>query len=75
MYHVMSRIALDGFVFKQQFSRFYNKRHKWRGFFWAEPYKSVIVDNGETLINSQAYIDLNAVRADLVEKPEEYRWG
>ena len=35
----------------------------------------MIVDNGETLINCLAYIDLNPVRAGIVEKPEEYRWS
>jgi putative transposase len=34
----------------------------------------VIVENGETLINCLAYIDLNAVRAGLVKRPEDYRW-
>ncbi len=34
----------------------------------------MIVDNGETLINCLAYIDLNAYRAGLVKKPERYRW-
>jgi hypothetical protein len=33
------------------------------------------VDNGETLINCLAYIDLNPVRAGIVAKPEEYRWN
>jgi putative transposase len=60
---------------KQGFSRFYNKRHDRRGFFWSERFKSVIVDNGDTLINCLAYIDLNPVRAGIVEKPEEYRWS
>jgi REP element-mobilizing transposase RayT len=60
---------------KQGFSRFYNKRHHRKGFFWSERFKSVIVDNGETLINCLAYIDLNPVRAGIVEKPEEYRWS
>ena len=59
---------------KQQFSRYYNKRHNRRGFFWSERFKSLIVDNGETLINCLAYIDLNPVRAGLVERPEDYRW-
>jgi len=59
---------------KQGFSRFYNKRHGRKGFFWSERFKSVIVDNGETLINCLAYIDLNAYRAGLVKKPESYRW-
>jgi putative transposase len=59
---------------KQGFSRFYNRRHKRKGFFWSDRFKSVIVDNGETLINCLAYIDLNPVRAGIVVKPEEYRW-
>ena len=59
---------------KQSFSRWYNKRHGRRGFFWGERFKSVLVDNGDTLINCLAYIDLNPVRAGLVERPEDYRW-
>ena len=59
---------------KQGFSRFYNKRHGRKGYFWSERFKSVIVDNGETLINCLAYIDLNAYRASLVKRPESYRW-
>ena len=34
----------------------------------------MIVDDGETLINCLAYIDLNPVRAGIISKPEEYRW-
>ncbi len=59
---------------KQNFSRFYNRLHHGKGFFWSERFKSVIVDNGETLINCLAYIDLNPVRAGIAEKPEDYRW-
>jgi putative transposase len=60
---------------KQGFSRFYNRKHHRKGFFWSERFKSVIVDNGETLINCLAYIDLNPIRAGLVDKPENYRWS
>jgi hypothetical protein len=35
----------------------------------------VIVENGETLINCLAYIDLNPMRAGLVKRPEDYRWN
>ncbi len=59
---------------KQVFARFYNKRHGRRGFFWSERFKSLIVDEGETLVNCLAYIDLNPVRAGLVKKPEQYKW-
>ena len=60
---------------KQGFSRFYNKRHNRRGFFWSERFKSVLVENGETLINCLAYVDLNPVRAGIVDRPDDYRWS
>ncbi|BBO81281.1 hypothetical protein DSCO28_18470 [Desulfosarcina ovata subsp. sediminis] len=60
---------------KQTFTRFYNKRHGRRGYFWGDRFKSVIVEEGETLINCLAYIDLNPVRAGIVERPEDYRWN
>ncbi len=60
---------------KVNFARFYNRRHHRRGYFWGDRFKSVIVENGETLINCLAYIDLNPLRAGLVELPEQYRWN
>jgi hypothetical protein len=69
--------SLSEFVreIKVGFARFYNKTHNRRGYFWGDRFKSVIVENGETLINCLAYIDLNPLRAGLVKRPEEYRWN
>jgi putative transposase len=69
--------SLSGFMkeIKQGFTRFYNKEHERKGFFWGGRFKSVIVEQGETLINCLAYIDLNPVRAGIVENPEDYRWN
>jgi putative transposase len=69
--------SLSEFVkeIKQSFSRYYNKRHHRRGTLWGERFKSLIVENGETLINCLAYIDLNPLRAGLVDRPEDYRWN
>jgi REP element-mobilizing transposase RayT len=60
---------------KVNFARYYNRRHDRRGYFWGDRFKSVIVDRGETLVNCLAYIDLNPLRAGIVEKPEKYRWS
>ena len=60
---------------KQRFSRYYNKLHERRGYFWGDRFKSVIVERGDTLINCLAYIDLNAIRAGLAGIPEDYRWS
>ena len=68
--------SLSEFVreLKQTFSRDFNRSTKRRGTLWGERFKSVIVENGDTLINCLAYIDLNAVRAGIVKRPEDYRW-
>ncbi|MDY6857112.1 MAG: hypothetical protein SWO11_20905 [Thermodesulfobacteriota bacterium] len=50
---------------KQGFSRFYNKFHHGKGFFWSDRFKSIIEENGETLINCLAYIDLNPTLAGI----------
>ena len=69
--------SLSEFVreIKVGFARFYNRQHNRRGYFWGDRFKSVIVEKGETLINCLAYIDLNPLRAGLVNRPEEYRWN
>ncbi len=59
---------------KQRFSRWFNKRYNRKGYFWGDRFKSVIIETGEALLNCLAYIDLNPVRADLVKRPEDYRW-
>ena len=60
---------------KVGFARYYNRRHHRRGYFWGDRFKSVIVDKGETLVNCLAYIDLNPMRAGMVDRPEKYRWN
>jgi len=59
---------------KERFGRWYNRRHGRKGTLWMERFKSVLVQDGEALKTMAAYIDLNPVRAQLVEEPEDYRW-
>ncbi len=59
---------------KQGFSRYFNKKYARRGTLWSERFKSLIVEDGLTLVNLLAYVDLNAVRVGIVKRPEEYRW-
>ena len=59
---------------KQGFTRFYNKKYNRRGYFWGERFKSMIVQDGKTLVNLLAYVDLNPIRAGIVGKPEDYKW-
>jgi len=60
--------------FKQRFSKWYNIRHQRFGTLWAERFRSVLVEDESGVLETvSAYIDLNAVRAGLVEDPKDYR--
>jgi len=61
---------------KQRFSIWYNRNHgDRRGTLWMERFKSVLVEGaGNPLQTMAAYIDLNPVRAGLVEDPKDYRF-
>ena len=59
----------------QRFTRWFNRTHERSGTLWEERYKSVIVESGVAARTMAAYIDLNPVRAGMVEDPAEYRWS
>lgn len=60
---------------KQRFSVWYNRSHQRYGTLWAERFKSVLVEGkGNPLQTMAAYIDLNPVRAGIVEDPKDYRF-
>jgi len=62
-------------LLKQRFSQWFNGTHERRGTVWEERFRSVLIEGpGVALATVAAYIDLNPVRAGLVDDPKEYRW-
>ena len=59
----------------QRFTRWFNRTHQRTGTLWEERYKSVIVEGGVASKTIAAYIDLNPVRAGMVNDPADYRWS
>jgi REP element-mobilizing transposase RayT len=60
---------------KQRFSRWYNRQAVRFGTLWAERFKSVLVEDQPNAVETvAAYIDLNPVRAGLVQDPKDYRF-
>ena len=58
---------------KTRFTFWYNEKHGTVGTFWAERFRSVVVEaDTEAQRMVAAYIDLNPVRAGLVEDPGDY---
>ncbi|MFP4259478.1 MAG: transposase [Opitutales bacterium] len=60
---------------KQRFSTWFNKTHERFGPLWSDRFKSVLVEGqGNPLQTIAAYIDLNPVRAGIVDDPKDYRF-
>jgi hypothetical protein len=59
----------------QRFTRWFNRTHNRTGTLWEDRFKSVIVESGTAARTMAAYIDLNPVRAGMVEDPADYRWS
>ena len=54
----------------------YNFRHAHVGTIWGSRFKSILLSpDYKTLMTVGSYIDLNPVRAEIVEEPGEYRWS
>lgn len=53
-------------------ARWFNQTFGRRGRFWADRFKSTVFDDVKDAMDCLLYIELNAVRAGLVERPEEY---
>ncbi|MBC2604204.1 transposase [Puniceicoccus vermicola] len=60
---------------KQRFAMWFNRSRDRFGPLWCERFKSVLVEGDRWALRTVAvYIDLNAVRAGLVEDPKDYRF-
>ncbi|MCF7733942.1 MAG: transposase [Akkermansiaceae bacterium] len=61
--------------FMQRFTQWFNREHQRKGGLWEDAFKSVLVEDGIASRTMAAYIDLNPVRAGMVEDPALYRWS
>lgn len=59
----------------QRFTSWFNRAHDRTGRLWEQRFKSVLVQEGVAAKAMAAYIDLNPVRAGMVEDPADYRWS
>ncbi len=59
---------------KMKMTLAYNNAHDRQGALWEGRFKSVLLESGDAVRTVAAYIDLNPIRAGLVEDPADYRW-
>jgi putative transposase len=56
-------------------TRYVNRREGRRGTLWEGRYKSSPIEEDRYLLACCRYVELNPVRAGLVEAPEQYPWS
>lgn len=59
----------------RRYVRYINHVYRRSGTLWEGRYKSSLVDSEAYLLTCMRYIELNAVRAGMVQHPGDYRWS
>lgn len=57
------------------YAQSYKGKYKHIGHFWQDRYKSIIVSKDNYLLACGSYVELNPVRAKMVEDPKDYKWS
>jgi putative transposase len=69
--------ALSGFMqhLGRRYVQYFNYSYQRTGTLWEGRYKASLVDAEAYLLTCYRYIELNPVRAAIVEHPSHYRWS
>ena len=59
----------------RHYVRYFNHTYRRTGTLWEGRFKSCVVDAQEYLLICQRYIELNPVRAGMVDDPSDYVWS
>ena len=59
----------------QRYVQYVNRTYRRSGTLWEGRFRSCLTQEDGYLLTCQRYIELNPVRADMVEHPAEYRWS
>ena len=61
--------------FGRQYAGLFNARHRRTGTLWEGRYKSCLVGSADYVLRCYRYIDLNPVRARMIEAPDMFPWS
>lgn len=79
--HLLSQGEADDSVSKmmqsigRQYVRYFNHKYQRTGTLWEGRFRSCLVDAESYLFELYRYIELNPVRASMVDSPDEYPWS
>lgn len=58
-----------------RYAQYINKAYKRTGTLWEGRHRASLIQSERYLLTCMRYIELNPVRAAMVERPEEYKWS
>ncbi|EES48711.1 transposase [Clostridium botulinum] len=76
--HIQTKKIHIGFFMKRlnnAYAKYFNKKYNYVGHLFQERYWSQVISNDIQMLETSKYIHLNPVRANMVKKPEEYKWS
>ena len=59
----------------RMYVRYYNDTYQRSGTLWEGRFKSSLIQSEKYLLELHRYIELNPVRADMVDEPSDYSWS
>ena len=59
----------------RRYVQYFNKTYGRSGTLWEGRYRATVVDSERYLLTVMRYIELNPVRAGMVQRPEDYAWS
>jgi putative transposase len=60
---------------EQRHAQFFNRFNRRTGALYEGRFRSSVIEDGDYLFNCYRYIEMNPVRAGLVDHPAEYAWS
>jgi len=81
--HIHLVLDLNGLVnlaksmqcLSQSYTRYFNYKYKKSGHLWQGRFKSLIINKDRYLLDCINYIELNPLRAKIVNSPLDYQWS
>jgi putative transposase len=59
----------------QRYVQYFNRRYKRSGTPWEGRFRSCVTQSARYVLACYRYIELNPVRACIVERPDDYPWS
>lgn len=59
----------------RRYVQYFNYQYKRTGTLWEGRYKATVIDSDRYLLTCMRYIELNPIRAGMVEHPSDYPWS